>query len=52
MHVRGVARPTTSPAPAKISVEAAITACFFDHFIPILENHEAVPVMLLALLIP
>jgi hypothetical protein len=52
MHDNGVARPTTKRAPAMISVLAAITACCFGHFIPMLLNHEAVPVMLFALLIP
>jgi hypothetical protein len=52
MQVRGVARPIASPTPANTSVEAAITDCFFAHFIPMLENQDAVPAKLLALLIP
>jgi hypothetical protein len=41
-----------SPTPVAISVAAAISACCLDHFIPMLENHEAVPAMLFALFIP
>jgi hypothetical protein len=51
-ELRGVAKPMSNPTPASISTVAANKACFLAHFIPILENQEAVPAILLALLIP
>jgi hypothetical protein len=51
-QARGVIRPKVNPTPAIISVDAAITACCFAHFIPMLENHEVVPAIPLALFIP
>lgn len=49
---RGVANPTIKRTPAMISVASAIVACCLGHFIPMLLNHDAVPVMPFALLMP
>jgi hypothetical protein len=52
MQLRGVNNPRINPTPARISTVPAINACCLGNFIPILENQDAVPEMLFALLIP
>jgi hypothetical protein len=48
----GVANPITNRTPATISAVVATIACCFGHFIPILPNHDAVPEIPFALLMP
>ena len=52
VQLRGVNNPSINATPARISTVPAINACCLGNFIPILENQDAVPEMLFALLIP